>query len=497
MLLSKLLKKVKVKSQINFQDLEINDVVYDSRKINEGNVFIALVGEKFDGHNYIKQAAKLGASVIVCSELPNDLNDVDLASAVIIQVEDTRLALAILSHTFFQNPSNSMTTIGITGTNGKTTCSFILKDIFEESGFNTAIIGTTGIYYNNNLLQASHTTPESRELAEIIADMRDNGVEVLIMEVSSHALVQHRSACINFDAAIYTNLTHDHLDYHKTVEEYAKAKKILFDNLKDNALAVINYDDKYAEFMIKDCNAQIIRVGKNPDSDLIISEIHSNIHTSNFVLINDSLVESYDSSLIGDFNVYNLAECIALASQIVVNDEDLYPSAIINAIENSKGAPGRMERYTLENRAVAIVDYAHTPDALEKALQVCRKLIKNDNKLIVVFGCGGDRDKSKRAIMGKISSKIADLIIITDDNPRSEDPFTICHEILSGIDLQEQKRASIISNREEAIKTALSFSKEGDIVLVAGKGHEQYQIYGTEKKHFSDSQVIRRYELQE
>ncbi|MCK5740688.1 MAG: UDP-N-acetylmuramoyl-L-alanyl-D-glutamate--2,6-diaminopimelate ligase, partial [Chlorobi bacterium] len=343
-------------------------------------------------------------------------------------------------------------------------------------------------------IPATHTTPESLELCQHLALMREKKVEAIVMEVSSHALHQHRVRGVEFDAGIYTNLTHEHLDYHKTLDEYAAAKKRLFDMLPEDSLAVVNSDADYAEYMLKDCrSAKKIRVGRTDQSDICIRDEKLNINSSEFSLSENGNISNYSTKLIGRFNIDNIAQSLALCAFVTGRKiEDLKDSII-----NAEGAPGRMQRTNLKNGSIGIVDYAHTPDALEKALTACRDILetsgRQESRLYCVFGCGGDRDSAKRPIMGELSGRIADFSIITDDNPRTEDPGRIIEQIYNGVGSKNKSKIVMISDRREAIGSAVKMAGENDIILIAGKGHEDYQIVGTEKTHFDDREELEKF----
>lgn len=478
---SDLIDNVEVLKILNNADFSISDINYDSRKVQSDSIFVALRGEVSDGHNYIESSIASGAKAIICEEIPKELDE----NCVYVLVENTRVALAQLSHKFYRHPSNSLKVIGITGTNGKTTITFLLKEIFESAGHKCGIIGTTGIFIGDKEIPATHTTPEAKEISQIMNEMVQAGVEFCIMEVSSHALVQHRADIIKFDAAVFTNLSHDHLDYHKTLQNYANAKKILFDMLDENAFAIINTDDEYAEHIASDTKAKIIRIASSDDADYKISSEEINISSTNFYL-NDFAVKL---NLLGRFNIENSALAYATSLQFGISD-----AQIISALKIAKGAPGRMQRININSGAAAIIDYAHTPDALEKALKTCREIISQQpekSSLICVFGCGGDRDKTKRPVMGRISNEIADLSVITNDNPRTENPDNIIEDILSGV--TNQNSCEVIKDRQKAIEFACKSSQKNDIILIAGKGHEKYQIIGKEKFHFDDVEEVKRF----
>ncbi len=461
---------------------EISKICYDSRKVEADDIFVAMRGEITDGHKYISKAIELGASVIVCEEFPEDINE----NIYYIKVNNSRTVLSQLAHNYFDRPAEKLDIYGVTGTNGKTTITFILNQIYEALGYRTGIIGTTGIFIGNKKIEASHTTPESLELAEILAEMLSSGIQKVFMEVSSHALVQSRADNITFKTGIFTNLSHEHLDYHNTMEEYAEAKGILFSRIRPDAFAIINGDDEFANQVTqKSSTNNIIKIGRKTSNNATITKETSKISGMDFNLSYKEEI-SFTTSLIGKFNIDNLSMALLVP---LLEEED--KTKIASAVSAVKGAPGRMERINLKNGAVALIDYAHTPDALEKALKAAKDVLLesgSEGKLISVFGCGGDRDKTKRPLMGRISTETAHFSIVTDDNPRTESPEQIRKEIFGGIKVR--RNCCEIPGRAEAIKIAYQISMEGDIILIAGKGHETYQILGTTKHHFDDKEEI-------
>ncbi|MFA6571000.1 MAG: UDP-N-acetylmuramoyl-L-alanyl-D-glutamate--2,6-diaminopimelate ligase [Bacteroidota bacterium] len=493
MKLSNLISDLKTIQITNFIDKDISSLQYDSRKTKAQSVFVALRGTLTDGHKYIHDVIAKGCSVIVLDD--EKYIDREIKSVIYILVENSRTALAKLSHNWYENPSEGMKIIGITGTNGKTTITYLLKSIFESAGIKTGIIGTTGIFYGNEIITATHTTPESLELCKYLAKMKDAGVQTVLMEVSSHALSQHRVDCIQFSAAIFTNLTLDHLDYHSSMKDYAKAKKRLFDMLSKDGIALVTDNSEYSALMLKDTKCKTkLYIGRKNTSDIIIAHEELNLNFSSFEL-HSKLFRTpikINTPLPGRFNIDNVSFSASLCLLLGIDKKN-----IKLALGSAPGAPGRMQKVTLKNEAVAIVDYAHTPDALEKVLLTCREILQQSvpksGKLFCVFGCGGDRDKSKRPLMGKIAATIADFVIITDDNPRTEDAEKIIEQIYHGVFKKDKQKTVIISKREEAIKYAVNNSKEGDIILVAGKGHETYQIIGTQKIHFDDVEELKKF----
>ena len=466
-------------------DLHIISVEYDSRKCREGSLFVATVGENFDGHNFIEKAARNGAVAVICEYIPDQLLESGLT---FIKSANSRRAMAEAAHCFYSYPTKKMKVYGITGTNGKTTISFLLDSIFREAGYKTGIIGTTGIFSAGRKIPATHTTPESIDLCGIFDTMLNENTEVVFMEVSSHALVQHRVDCIDFDAAVFTNLTHEHLDYHKTMEEYASAKNMLFKMLNENTFVVANGDDPYIKPVTDGTKARLLKVGRGETNNYRITDEHPALGYSSFSIASDGIdINGIKINLTGSYNIENAALSSVLALNAGISEEH-----IRTGLMKTKGAPGRMEQIALNNGAIGIVDYAHTPDALEKALKACRDVLdsnENQSKLISVFGCGGDRDKAKRPEMGKISTDIADISIITSDNPRTEAPEQIISDIKAGIKNSGSDFISI-PDRKAAIIHAIELSQKGDIILVAGKGHEDYQIIGTEKSHFDDMEIL-------
>ncbi|MFP4544885.1 MAG: UDP-N-acetylmuramoyl-L-alanyl-D-glutamate--2,6-diaminopimelate ligase [Candidatus Kapaibacterium sp.] len=479
--LDELLKVLDAKEIKGNTDKHILQIAYDSRKCMPGSLFVAIRGAQFDGHKFINSALMAGAVAVICEEIPPNFNS---TNAAFIKMDNSRAALAKLSHDWYDYPLRDMKVIGITGTNGKTTCSFLLSSVLSEAGYKTGIIGTTGIISAGSRKDATHTTPESLELAGIFHAMRRSGTEAVIMEVSSHALRQGRIEGMEFDGALFTNLTHEHLDYHGTMEEYAKAKKILFSKLKPGGKAIVNGDSEYGRLM-SDTAASC---GRNPGNDYKISDERLDFDSGKFMLDGKGNGIELSTKLIGSFNIENAALCASFALEC-----GMMPEKVKAGIAKSDGAPGRMQRYKLENGALGIIDYAHTPDALEKALHSCRNVLESSGtggRLISVFGCGGDRDRAKRPIMGRIASEIADIVVITDDNPRTENPAGIMEEISGGIADENSAKVTMIPGRANAIKKSYELSRKGDIILIAGKGHETYQIIGTEKLHFHDAEEL-------
>lgn len=468
-------------------------VCYNSQKCEPYSLFVAISGTKVDGHDFIGNAIERGAKYIVCERLPDSLNP----NCTYLVVENSRIALAKVSNFWFGYPTKYLTVVGVTGTNGKTTITHLLKHIMQSAGKKSAVVGTLGAYAENYSKSLGNTTPESYELFKIFKELKDLGVEFVAIEVSSHSLHQHRVFNIEFKGAIFTNLTQDHLDYHKSMEDYAQAKSILFQSLDKNSIAVVFKDDPYADKIVEKTNAgKILFVGRSENSSVVIRNEKFGLDSTEFDLtFNDKTFDldqiHIKSKLIGRFNVENLALASVMSLSLGV-DKDL----LLDAIAKFDLVPGRMQKIELENGAIGIVDYAHTPDALRKALETCRELLNfsgKDGRLICVFGCGGERDPAKRPLMGQIATELADFIVLTNDNPRRENPTKIINQIYAGMTNEGKKKVIQIGNRDEAIEYAYNLSKKNDIILVAGKGHEDYQIIGEVKYHFSDVEQLQKF----
>jgi UDP-N-acetylmuramoyl-L-alanyl-D-glutamate--2,6-diaminopimelate ligase len=461
------------------------DVTNDSRQVQRGWIFVAIAGTNVDSHEHIAAAVASGASGVI-GQRPFDDVALMLGKVPYVQVADSRLAFAIATHLMLNEPTRGVRFYGVTGTNGKTTCATILEQIFASAGRVVGFIGTTGIRYAGSDLPSDYTTPHARALCDVILRMKDAGVDTICMEVSSHALDQHRVYGVQFQGAMFTNLTRDHLDYHGTMDAYAAAKKKLFDGLPTDAVAVVNADDAWAEAMTRDCKARtIVRVGLDDDATAQIDDVELTSHGTSFSLTlpHASSAMRIATPLVGAFNVTNVALCAVMAVKAGIE-----PSKVVDILRSVRGPAGRMERYVLASGAVAVVDYAHTPDALRNALVTLRELVGRA-RLHVVFGCGGDRDKGKRPEMGRIASDLADVLWITSDNPRSEDPQAIIDEIRRGVH-GDRSCVEIHEDRAVSIRAALDDARPGDIVLIAGKGHETYQIIGAERRHFSDMEQV-------
>ena len=469
-------------------EIDIIDVTNDSRLVKPGWAFVAIAGTNVDSHDHITAAVTAGAAVVV-GQRPFAAVAAALGHVPYVCVGDSRYAFAVLTHAVLDYPTRGLRVFGVTGTNGKTTCATLLEQIFAAAGHNVGFIGTTGIRYGRTVLPSDYTTPHARALCDVIVTMKQAGVDTICMEVSSHALDQHRIEGIRFQGAVFTNLTRDHLDYHGTMERYADAKKKLFDMLDEDAVAVVFADDAMAEHMVGDCSARtIVRVGTNDSADVVVNSVNLAATETAFTMTfaEAPLGVRVTTPLVGRFNVANAALCAVMAMQNGVSQLQM-----VDALRHVRGPAGRMERYELGNGAVAVIDYAHTPDALEQALTALRDVV-GSARLHVVFGCGGDRDAGKRPQMGRIAGDLADIVWLTSDNPRSEDPHTIIDSIRAGI-RHESCCIEQHVDRAEAIHAALTDARPGDIVLIAGKGHETYQVIGAERFHFSDAEQVARF----
>jgi len=454
-------------------DLDIMTIQYDSRKVKQGDVFFCVEGYNVDGHKYVQDAMNNGAVAIICQkDIDKNLN------CSVIKTNDSRKALAISAANYYKNPSRNMKIIGITGTNGKTTSAFMIKSILEQKGYKVGLIGTIANYIGEKKMHTERTTPESLELHELFSEMVEAKVDYCVMEVSSHSLSLDRVYGIEFCESIFTNLTQDHLDFHITFENYFSAKLKLFDNSKK---AIINTDDTYGERAYNSITGSKLSYGLGKNTDVMASDIKMHSRGSNFNLVYKNDSYEMELSIPGNYNIYN-----ALGAIAVCLSEGIEPEVIKIALLKVQ-VPGRCELVSdTDNLGFEIIlDYAHTPDGLENILRTAREFTKG--KLISVFGCGGDRDKAKRPIMGRIGSELCDVSVITSDNPRNENPLEIINEITAGID---KNNFEIIENRKAAIKRAMEIACPGDVIVIAGKGHEDYQILKGETIHFDEREVV-------
>lgn len=467
------------------QRRDVGDIQYDSRKVKANGVFVAIKGFKTDGHKFLMDAINNGAVAVVVEQdniIPDEI--IRHAQTAKILVKDSRVALAELSKGFYRDPSSKIKLVGITGTNGKTTTAFILKNILQQAGNKSGLIGTIANYIGETKIDSKLTTPESNDLNKFFYQMIQEDCSHAVMEVSSHSLVLKRVYGLNFAGAIFTNITSDHLDFHVTFENYFNAKKILFDGLSADSFAIVNADDENSEKIISDSKAKILSYGKIETSDYVISSINYDLSGTNFTLTTGGKSYAINTKLIGEFNAYNSAAAFAMADNFGISREK-----IIEGIKSTPYVPGRFE-VVGSGRKKAIIDYSHTADSLEKAISALRKIIGNNRQLVTVFGCGGDRDKSKRPIMGKVATELSDLVVITSDNPRTENPSQIINDIKNGV---VKNNFKIIENRFEAIKYAIENSNDDAAILIAGKGHENYQEINGIRNHFSDLETAKEF----
>lgn len=457
-------------------NVHVNAVHYDSRKINKKDVFVAIKGAQFDGHSFINSAIENGASVVVAETLPQTKRN----NITYIEVESSSSALAYMAANFYQHPSKNLKLIGITGTNGKTTVATLLFNLFKAAGYKVGLISTVKIMVDKTTYTATHTTPDSLVINSYLKQMNDVGVEFCFMEVSSHGIHQHRTKGLNFTGGIFTNLSHDHLDYHSSFAEYRDVKKLFFDGLPKTAFALSNVDDKNGKIMTQNTIAKTYSYALKSYADYR-TQILENHFKGLLLKINGSDIWV---KLIGSFNAYNLTAVFACADILGLEKDELL--RLMSTLENVNG---RFEYFITANNITVIIDYAHTPDALKNVLQTINDIRTQNEDLISVVGCGGDRDKTKRPKMGHIASALSSKVIFTSDNPRSEDPDAIISEIEKGVEPQNFKKIMAITNRKQAIKTACQLANANDIILVAGKGHESYQEINGVRTEFNDYKV--------
>lgn len=479
MILQEILYKVRIRSVHGKLDVEVKDLQLDSRRVGRGSAFFAVRGSHSDGHQFIDIAAQAGPAVIICEKMPERL----MEEITYVQVEDSAAASGLMAHNFFGQPSEKLKLVGVTGTNGKTTIVTLLYKLFSSLGYTCGMLSTVNNYIGDNVLTATHTTPDPISLNQLLREMLEAGCTHVFMETSSHAIHQHRIEGLFYSGAIFSNISHDHLDYHKTFDEYIRVKKLFFDGLSSSAFAITNADDKRGEVMLQNTAAAKYSYSLKMTADFKGKILENNL-TGLVMLMNDQEVHF---RLIGEFNAYNLLAVFGTA--ICLGEEK---AEILRNLSVLSGAEGRFDyMISPKEKIVGIVDYAHTPDALENVLSTIRKLRKNDERIITVVGCGGDRDKTKRPIMGEVACQLSDKVVFTSDNPRSEEANDILKDMETGLNSAARRKFISISDRKEAIKTAVTLSQPSDIVLVAGKGHEKYQDIKGIKYPFDDKAVLR------
>ncbi len=475
--LQSILFGVALRQVIGNIQLDVNGIQIDSRKITPGSVFVAIKGVQVDGYTFIATAIEKGATVIVCEQLP--LNIVDGITYLV--VENASEAVAIVAHQFYNEPSTKLKLVGVTGTNGKTTVATLLFKLFTELGYKCGLISTVQNQIGSEIIPATHTTPDAIQLNALLDKMVQMGCTHVFMECSSHAIHQHRITGLQFVGGAFTNITHDHLDYHKTFEEYVNVKKAFFDHLPSSAFALSNLDDKNGANMLMNTKAKKLTYALHAPANYK-GKILENQLTGLVMLVNDVEVHC---RLIGTFNAYNFLAVYGIAIQLGEPIEK-----VLITLSALTGAEGRFDYIISPNNIIGIVDYAHTPDALENVLSTIAKLRKGDEDVITVVGCGGDRDKTKRPIMAQVACDLSTKVFLTSDNPRSEDPNIILSDMEQGLSSAAKRKYIKIVDRREAIKAAISFAKAGDIILVAGKGHEKYQDVKGVKTHFDDKEEL-------
>ena len=462
---------------IGDKDLDILGITFDSRKADKGTLFFAVKGTQVDGHDYIDKAIEKGASAVVCEKMPRK----KVENVTYIKVDNSAYVLGVAASNFFGNPSEKMKLVGVTGTNGKTTIATLLYRLFTDAGYNCGLLSTIENIVNREVIPSTHTTPDPIELNALLQQMVEEGCEYAFMEVSSHSVAQDRIAGLRFAGGIFTNLTHDHLDYHKTMANYRNAKKKFFDDLPQSAFALTNLDDKNGAVMLQNCKAKKLSYALKHDADFkgIIMESHFD---GMLLKINGTEVFT---QLVGGFNASNILAIYGAALSLGFNKDEL-----LVEISKLRGANGRFDMVYADNGIVGIVDYAHTPDALENVLETINEVRCHKETLITVVGCGGNRDTTKRPEMAAVAVKLSDRVILTSDNPRNEDPDEIIRQMKAGVAEEDRNKVLCITNRGEAIRTAVALAKKGDIILLAGKGHETYQEINGIKNHFDDKEVL-------
>ncbi len=476
-LLKDILKGIPVIQIEGNLDIQIARIVFDSRTVQDGDLFVAVSGTHVNGADFVLDAVNKGASAIICQELPNEPH----ASVTYIQVEDAALSLGITASNFYDQPSKQLKLVGVTGTNGKTTVATLLYQLFSELGYACGLISTVENRIVQKVVPATHTTPDPVQLNRLLKEMVDAGCDYCFMEVSSHAVVQQRIAGLDFAGGIFTNITHDHLDYHGTFDQYIKAKQLFFDGLGRFAFALYNEDDRNGSIMVQNSFAHKKSYGLKNVADFKAKVLESHFDGTLLQIDHQELWVS----LVGSFNAYNL---LAVYGAAVLLEQEI--EKVLTALSKLKGAEGRFDVRIAPNGVIGIVDYAHTPDAVKNVLETINKLLKGDEQVITVLGCGGDRDKTKRPEMAEVAILNSNKLILTSDNPRSEDPYQIIKDMEQGIPVSEKKNTFSIADRREAIRAACHLAQAGDVVLIAGKGHEKYQEINGKKLPFDDLEVL-------
>ncbi|MBO5758506.1 MAG: UDP-N-acetylmuramoyl-L-alanyl-D-glutamate--2,6-diaminopimelate ligase [Rikenellaceae bacterium] len=470
-----LLADVEVRRVVGNTEGEVAAMTFDSRSVAQGDVFFAIKGEKVDGHNYIAGAVERGARMVVCEQIPEQTTE----GVCYVEVANTNIAMGRMASAYWGHPSRALTLVGVTGTNGKTTTATLLYNLMRALGYRAGLISTVRYVVDTRSVESTHTTPDALRLNAMLAEMVEAGCDYCFMEVSSHSIVQHRIEGLRFRGALFTNITHDHLDYHKTFAEYIKAKKGLFDSLDKRAFAIVNIDDRNGSVMVQNCKARVRTLSQRSLADYRCKVVEMGFEGMQLEM--DGV--EFWTPFTGGFNAANLLGVYAAAVELGFDK-----SEVLMRLSGIGSVDGRFETLHSKGGVTAIVDYAHTPDALENVINTINAIRTEGHDLIVVVGCGGDRDATKRPEMARIATDGASMVILTSDNPRTEDPEAILAQMREG--LRAGDRYVSIVRREEAIRTAVMLAKAGDIILLAGKGHETYQIIGTEKHHFDDREQV-------
>ena len=479
MLLQDVLYKVSIRSVLGSTSVEVNDIQIDSRRVKQGTAFIAVKGSATDGHQFIDKAIENGAVAIVYEQIPASVKE----GIVYVEVQSSAAAAALMANNFYDRPSEKVKLVGVTGTNGKTTIATLLYKLFTRLGYKCGLLSTVENQIGDKVVPATHTTPDAISLNALLKLMADEGCSHVFMETSSHALHQHRVTGLQYAGGIFSNITHDHLDYHKTFDEYIRVKKSFFDSLPSSGFAISNADDKRGTVMLQNTNAKKYYYSLKTVADFK-GKILDNSLSGLMMIVNEVEVHF---RLIGEFNAYNL---LAVYSAAICLGED--KQEVLTALSELTGAEGRFDyQVSAKEKVIAIVDYAHTPDALLNVLATIKKLKKGFEQVITVVGCGGDRDRTKRPVMATVACEHSDKVIFTSDNPRGEDPAQIIKDMEEGLAVAYKRKYISIVDRKEAIKTAISLAKAEDIVLIAGKGHEKYQEIKGVRNHFDDKEVVR------
>lgn len=477
-LLKDILYKTGIEELVGNTSIAIAKVCFDSREVVEESVFVAVAGTNIDGHQFIEKTIQQGAVAIICEELPEKLHE----GITYVKVKSSAAALGIIAANFYDNPSNELTLVGVTGTNGKTTTATLLHQLFIQLGYKAGLLSTVVNKIGKVEIPSTHTTPNAVELNKLLREMVNEGCSYCFMEVSSHAIHQHRVTGVEFAGGVFTNISHDHLDYHKTFDEYIKAKKMFFDMLPESAFALVNKDDKNGLVMVQNTKAKKYTFALKSMADFN-ARVLENGFSGMLLQIDNNEVWT---KLIGGFNVYNLLCIYGVA--VLLHQEKLN---VLTTISQLESVAGRFQYIKSPTNISGIVDYAHTPDALQNVLRTISEIRTNNETVITVVGCGGDRDKTKRPLMAQIACEYSNKVILTSDNPRTENPEQIINDMKSGVEPQHYKKVLSITNREEAIKTACMLAESNDIILVAGKGHEKYQEINGEKFPFDDLEILK------